>query len=324
MSKKLRITSAIAGIVIVAAALLWTSGVFRYATSGITQTSRNESGNDAYQTGQSMPYGNDTAGNTPSGYRADSDTTVDNNDDMGRDTMDGDSSPDANMMDSSSDVGTNMMGKNYGMLDGSVNPDSIKPLTVTEARTAVKAYLSSLDNKNLAIKEIMIFDNNAYAIIAEKNTGIGAFELLVNPASKVVFPEYGPNMMWNLKYSVMGPSGTNEATGASMMMERPDLEADGMMQNYGFYDSSDARKVSADMPVTAGQAKQVAQAYLDQYSPGVSVTDDITQFYGYYTIDLERNGRTVGMLSVNGYTRQVFPHAWHGKFIEMTEEPGFS
>ena len=39
-----------------------------------------------------------------------------------------------------------------------------------------------------------------------------------------------------------------------------------------------------------------------------------------YTIDLERDGQIVGMLSVNGYDGQVFPHTWHGTFIEMSEE----
>jgi hypothetical protein len=31
-----------------------------------------------------------------------------------------------------------------------------------------------------------------------------------------------------------------------------------------------------------------------------------------------RNGETVGMLSVNAYTMQVYYHSWHGEFIEAS------
>jgi hypothetical protein len=47
----------------------------------------------------------------------------------------------------------------------------------------------------------MIFDNNGYVVVKEASTGIGAFELLVDPTSQIAYPEHGPNMMWNLKYS---------------------------------------------------------------------------------------------------------------------------
>jgi hypothetical protein len=30
----------------------------------------------------------------------------------------------------------------------------------------------------------------------------GAMELLVDKSSGAIFPEYGPNMMWNLKYGI--------------------------------------------------------------------------------------------------------------------------
>ncbi len=41
----------------------------------------------------------------------------------------------------------------------------------------------------------------------------------------------------------------------------------------------------------------------------LTVSDEITPFYGYYTIDLEKDGQIVGMLSVNGYDRTgLFSH----------------
>ena len=39
-----------------------------------------------------------------------------------------------------------------------------------------------------------------------------------------------------------------------------------------------------------------------------------------YTLDILRDGQTVGMLSVNGYTRQVFLHTWHGDLLDVAEE----
>ena len=81
----------------------------------------------------------------------------------------------------------------------SVSSSNVKPLTVDQVKQAVEKYLAPLNNADLELKEIMIFDNNAYARITEKSTGIGAMELLVDPTSLSVFPEYGPNMMWNLK-----------------------------------------------------------------------------------------------------------------------------
>ena len=166
---------------------------------------------------------------------------------------------------------------------------------------AVQDYLAYYKDADLAIKEIMIFDNNSYAIITEKSTGVGAFELLVDPLVKTAYPEYGPTMMWNLKYGMHSGYGM--------------MGGDGMIGNY-----QQPQNVDAEIPVSADEATKYAQDYLDKYQPGVTVSEEITPFYGYYTIDLEKGGQIVGMLSVNGYDGQVFYHSWHGAFIEISEE----
>jgi hypothetical protein len=74
------------------------------------------------------------------------------------------------------------------------------------------------------------------------------------------------------------------------------------------------------MTVSPGEAIETAQRYLDRYLPGAQVEDEVDAFYGYYTLHILRDGQTVGMLSVNGYTGQVFPHTWHGDFLEMSED----
>jgi hypothetical protein len=67
--------------------------------------------------------------------------------------------------------------------------------------------------------------------------------------------------------------------------------------------------------VTAAQAKENAQEYLDTYLNGAQVAEDADAFYGYYTIDVLRDGKPFGMLSVNGTTGTVWYHAWHGTSI---------
>ena len=216
-------------------------------------------------------------------------------------------------------MGPGMMGNagGYGMMGGYGNLENVDPLTVDETREIVEAYLASFGDDGLAIEEIMIFDNNAYAIIVEESTGIGAFELLVDPVTKAVFPEYGPNMMWNLKYGMMSGFGGYGMMGPGMMMGG--RGSYGMMGSQGFGGDLDLSEVSADLSVSPEETQETAQRYLDQYLPGTSVTDEITAFYGYYTLDFEKDGEIAGMLSVNGFTRQVFPHTWHGEFIEMVE-----
>jgi len=151
----------------------------------------------------------------------------------------------------------------------------------------------------------MIFDNNAYVVIKESDTGLGAFELLVDPASQIAYPEYGPNMMWNLKYGGLGHGSMMAGNG-------------GMMGgwNYQYQIPPDA---SAELTVTPEQAVQYAQQYLDNNYAGATAATDPLPFYGYYTLDFEKDGQIVGMLSVNGYNGQIFLHTWHGTFIEEDE-----
>jgi hypothetical protein len=208
--------------------------------------------------------------------------------------------------------GSNMMGYRSG------TSSNVKPLTVDQARQAVEGYLSGLNNPDLELKELMIFDNNAYARITEKSTGTGTMELLVDPVNLSVFPEYGPNMMWNLKYGPMSGNGLNQTPaprvgqGGGGMMGGG---SGGMMSR--FY--ANPGSASAPMTVTSDQADKIAQQYLDQQFPGYKAAADPDPFYGYYTIDILKDDKPTGMLSVNGFSGQVFLHTWHGTFIEVSE-----
>jgi hypothetical protein len=197
------------------------------------------------------------------------------------------------MMGGGRGSGGGMMGDGYGFN----NNTSATPLTVDQAKQAATKYLTALNIADLKIAEVMVFNNNAYVRVVETSSGIGAFELLVEPVSLAVFPERGPNMMWNLKYGGMSMMGGHG----------------GMMGNLSF--SSTPATVSATMPVTSKQALEAAQKYLDTALPGAKTATNADAFYGYYTIDILQNGKITGMLSVNGFSGQVFVHTWHGTFV---------
>jgi hypothetical protein len=92
----------------------------------------------------------------------------------------------------------------------------------------------------------------------------------------------------------------------------------GMMGGSSASASASAQKSrgnSADkMAVGPDRARKIADAYLSRVSPG-SKAEEPEKFYGYYTIDTEKDGKTSGMLSVNGYSGEVWYHSWHGPFI---------
>lgn len=201
----------------------------------------------------------------------------------------------------------NRQGMGYGMMSGYNNTANATPLTVDQAKAAAGKYLANLNNSDLQIAEVMIFDNNAYVVVKEASTGKGAFELLVDPFSQIAYPEHGPNMMWNVKYSGMNHYNMMNGRG-------------GMMNGYQ-WNNSPTTDVTAEMTVTSEQAIEYAQKYLDANISGATAATDPIEFYGYYTLDYEKDGKVAGMLSVNGYSGQVFLHTWHGTFIEeaMTE-----
>ena len=202
-----------------------------------------------------------------------------------------------------------MGGGMMGNLSPLFTPD---PLTLAEATEAVNTYLTGLNDSNLAVGEVMIFDNHAYAQIVAEETGIGVMEVLVDPVTQAIYPEMGPNMMWNLKYGMMTDSGSN---GMMDMMGGGQFGANPMMGNAG------QAEISAEMPLTADEAVEIAQAYLDAYvNNNLEADEHVDPFYGYYTLHVKRDGETIGMLSVNGYSRQVFLHTWHGDLLEMSGE----
>jgi hypothetical protein len=161
--------------------------------------------------------------------------------------------------------------------------------SLERVEAAVHDYVAGLGYRGLAVAEIMEFDLNYYAIVAEEDTGIGAMELLVDKESGVVEPEPGPNMMWNAEYGMHGRGG-------------------GMIGGYA----------TGDMTLSPEQAEGVAQRWLDANLPGREA-GEADAFYGYYTLHFVKDGQIEGMLSVHGSSGEVWYHSWHGDFVAMSE-----
>ena len=156
-------------------------------------------------------------------------------------------------------------------------------ISIPQAKQSADQSIARISS-NLRVAEIEEYTRNFYVRVQENSTGINAFALLVEKTTGAATQELGPDMMWNTKYGMMG---------------------------FG-------RAPTANMPVTADNATEYAQRWLDANIPG-SKAEKPDTFYGYYTIDTSVNGSTYGMLSVNGYSGEVWYHTWHGQFITSVE-----
>jgi hypothetical protein len=129
--------------------------------------------------------------------------------------------------------------------------------------------------------EVMQFSNGFYAELMTAN-GRGGTEALVNPVDGSVGIEYGPAMMWNTSYGMH------------------------------------AGAAPAPAPMSAAGAVRLAENWLNQQQPGLSV-GEAEEFPGYFTLHTLRGGKIVGMMSVNAYTGSVWYHTWHGQYIAMSK-----
>jgi hypothetical protein len=173
---------------------------------------------------------------------------------------------------------------------GTAIPSTATPITIDTAVSIAQNYAASLSNKDLAVDEVEEYTQNFYVLFKEKSTGIGAFEMIVDKYTGGIYPEMGPNMMWNTKYG---------------------MHNGGMM---GWISETQTGAIT----VTVEQVKTYAQQFLTANYPGTTVGSTDT-FYGYYHVDVLSAGTTFGMLSVNGYTGQVWYHTWHGTFVQAVE-----
>jgi hypothetical protein len=160
-------------------------------------------------------------------------------------------------------------------------------ITINTAATIAQNYVTSIGNPDLTVKQVEEYQANFYVQVNEKSTGNGAFELLINKYTGSIYPEMGPNMMWNTKYGMMRSGVLGGVFGTP----------------------------TTTMTVTPTQATANTQQYLNTYLSGTTI-GDVTTFYGYYTIEVVNGTIPYGMLSVNGSSGQVWFHTWHGTFVQ--------
>lgn len=177
--------------------------------------------------------------------------------------------------------------------DSRIQVESGEKLSADQIKSGVENYLKR-HREELHVADIFIYaDSDYYVSVEEESTGKGAMELLVDPLSGRIYPEHGPNMMWNEKY------GMHESSG---------------MMGFYRYDSSSG-KFDRESAIKSGDSYVKSQLGEDY-----SVTGEGHEFYGYYTFHIEKGGSTVGMLSVNQYSGEVWYHDWHGELLEVISD----
>lgn len=196
--------------------------------------------------------------------------------------------------------GSPWMGLGRGPWDIAPPGDRPPPLSIAQAAGEAREYLGTLEYRDLGLAEVMEFSNHFYVAVREEGREKYAFELLVNRYTGEIFPEPGPNLMWNTKYGHMGGG----------MMGR---HGRNWRQGYAWANPA------GEMSVSPQQARERGQEFLDARLAGRRVGEDLDEFYGYYTLHVLEDGQVAGMLSVNGYSGDVWYHQWHGRFVRMSE-----
>lgn len=210
-------------------------------------------------------------------------------------------------------------GRGYAMmgLDRHAAPwyvaGSNKPVhTIAAARSQAQHFAARFD---LRTGEVMRFANNFYVLLEDKQ-GKPATEVLVDPRSGLVTLEYGPAMMWDTRYGMMGGNGNGGTIGGSSSGGM--MSGGGMMGRYGGSPNWTPSTGSISGPVDATQAERLADQWLAPQGKDLTATQP-DALPGYFTFHVLENGKISGMLSVNQRTGAIWYHWWHGRFISMAE-----
>lgn len=174
-----------------------------------------------------------------------------------------------------------MMGSAGGMGMAWLAGDGVAVSSIPAARARAAAAAKPA---GLHPGEVMWFDNGFYVELRD-SAGKPAMEVIVDPRTGAVSTELGPAMMWNTRLGMhAGGQAANPVAGA----------------------------------VDATKARAIATAWLAANQSGTTIIG-IDAYPGYFTLDLKRNGKVSGMLSVSSSSGAVWYHTWHGAFIAMED-----
>lgn len=170
--------------------------------------------------------------------------------------------------------GSGMMGNMMGNMMALYYPGS-KPITQDEALKSMKSFARQYGS-SVEVEDFMVFSSNYYAVLKDTGSGQDIAEIIVDRYSGSIYPEPGPNIMWNTRFGA-GRTGTGKYE----------------------YNITEAEKLAGD--------------FLTGYLPGTQIMES-KQMPGYYTFDFGRND-IEGMLSVNAFSGQIWVHTWHGSYL---------
>jgi hypothetical protein len=153
----------------------------------------------------------------------------------------------------------------------------------------VRRYLERQEDPDLAVARRLEF-YSAYQIdVIEQSSGRYAFGLMVGKDSGQVSPKAGPNIFWNTKYGAqLGEIG----------------------DGYGMVGHLTNRASPHEMSLTPSEARSLAENSIQQMGEGLKVDGEARSYYGFYQIDVNKDGELVGELAVNGHSGQVWYEQW--------------
>jgi hypothetical protein len=178
-------------------------------------------------------------------------------------------------------MGGSMMGSGQGMGMLWLPGDGVAVSSIPAARDRAATAAATA---GLHPGEVMWFANGFYVELKDA-AGQPATEVIVEPHTGAVSTEPGPAMMWNTRTGMHARSqDANKGAGA----------------------------------IDATKAGRIATAWLAASQEGLMIAG-IDAYPGYFTLDLKRNGKVTGMMSINSSSGAVWYHTWHGTFIAMQD-----
>jgi hypothetical protein len=154
-------------------------------------------------------------------------------------------------------------------------------ITRNKAIEIINSYLAKTRNDDLYIQVIYEYNTHYEVELKEMETHRGAFELLVDKFNGRVFPEPGPNLVWNGKYGV----------------------------NANYFG------VQSPMSITVNEALKLVGEFVRRTSPGMRVQGDVSDYYGYYEFHVTMEDTLVLEINVNGFNGQIWVENWHGPLL---------
>jgi hypothetical protein len=159
-----------------------------------------------------------------------------------------------------------------------------KALTVETAKERVASALKDWGYADLVVDTVAAYDDGFYALVKEKTSGKPALEAFVDPMYGTVSAGRGPESSWNTKY------------GRSLMWPQP-----------------------SGKTITAEQAKNLVQQWLDRSRDRTAYELKVVELPGYFSVQLQEGGKLSGLVAVNATTSQVWYRGGCGGRFAVTD-----